>query len=64
MIKRWSKFNESNSTDNFKSEVEKIRSYFVEFEDQNAISFAMATFLSNTAGALKPNSISFSLLII
>ncbi len=39
MIKRWSKFNESNSTDNFKSEIEKIRSYFVEFEDDNLVSY-------------------------
>jgi hypothetical protein len=41
MIKKWSKFNESNSTDNFKSEVQKIRSYFVEFEDDNVISYEM-----------------------
>lgn len=41
MIKKWSKFNESNSIDNFKSEVEKIRSYFVEFEDLNVISYEM-----------------------
>ena len=41
MIKRWQKFNESNSVDNFRSEVEKIRSYFVEFEDENAISYEM-----------------------
>lgn len=39
MIKRWSKFNESNSTDNFKSEVEKIRSYFIEFEDENSVTY-------------------------
>lgn len=39
MIKRWSKFNESNSVDNFKSEVEKIRSYFVEFEDENLVTY-------------------------
>jgi hypothetical protein len=39
MIKRWSKFNESNSVDNFKSEVEKIRSYFVEFEDDNLVTY-------------------------
>lgn len=37
MIKKWSKFNESSSSDNFKSELEKIRGYFVEFEDDNNI---------------------------
>jgi hypothetical protein len=41
MIKRWSTFNESNSVDNFKSEVEKIRSYFIEFEDINSTSYEM-----------------------
>jgi hypothetical protein len=41
MIKCWSNFNESNSNevDNFKSEVEKIREYFIEFEDTNSITY-------------------------
>ncbi len=39
MIKLWSAFNESNSLDNFKSEVENIRNYFIEFEDSNSISY-------------------------
>jgi hypothetical protein len=41
MIKRWSTFNESNSVDNFKSEVENIRNYFIEFEDSNSVSYEM-----------------------
>jgi hypothetical protein len=41
MIKDWSKFNESASSDNFKSEVQKIRSYFVEYEDDNIVSYSM-----------------------
>ncbi len=41
MIKLWSAFNESNSLDNFKSEVENIRNYFIEFEDSNSISYEM-----------------------
>jgi hypothetical protein len=39
MIKDWSKFNESNSTDSFKSEVNKIRQYFLEYEDDDIISY-------------------------
>jgi hypothetical protein len=41
MIKRCSTFNESNSVDNFKSEVENIRNYFIEFEDSNSVSYEM-----------------------
>ena len=41
MINRWENFNESNSSEKFKSEVQKIRSYFVEFEDDNIISYNM-----------------------
>jgi hypothetical protein len=41
MINRWEKFNESNSSEKFKSEVQKIRSYFIEFEDDNIISYNM-----------------------
>lgn len=41
MIKDWSKFNESNSTDTFKSEVNKIRQYFLEYEDENMVSYEM-----------------------
>ena len=41
MIKDWSKFNESNSTDTFKSEVNKIRQYFLEYEDDDIISYEM-----------------------
>ena len=41
MIKDWSKFNESNSTDSFKSEVNKIRKYFLEYEDEDMISYEM-----------------------
>jgi hypothetical protein len=62
MIKGWQKFNESQSDDNFKSEVEKIRSYFVEFEDQNAISYAMKVLGSteNDMGwSINPNAANF-----
>lgn len=41
MIKDWSKFNESNSTDTFKTEVNKIRQYFLEYEDENMVSYEM-----------------------
>ena len=41
MIKRWSTFNESNSTDIFKSEVEKMREFFIEFEDSNSVTYDM-----------------------
>ena len=41
MIKDWSKFNESNSTDSFKSEVNKIRQYFIEYEDEDMVSYEM-----------------------
>ena len=41
MIKDWSKFNESNSTDSFKSEVNKIRQYFLEYEDEDMVSYEM-----------------------
>ena len=41
MIKDWSKFNESNSTDTFKSEVNKIRQYFLEYEDDDIVSYEM-----------------------
>lgn len=62
MIKRWSKFNESNSVDNFKSEVEKIRNYFVEFEDENAISYEIKVLGSteNDMGwSINPNTANF-----
>lgn len=39
MIKNWQIFNESNSTDTFKSEVNKIRQYFLEYEDDNIVSY-------------------------
>jgi hypothetical protein len=41
MIKDWSKFNESNSSDSFKDEVNKIREYFVEYEDDDVVSYSM-----------------------
>jgi len=41
MIKDWSKFNESNSSDNFRDEVNKIRQYFMEYEDDNIVSYEM-----------------------
>lgn len=39
MIKDWSKFNESNSSDNFRDEVNKIRQYFMEYEDDDIVSY-------------------------
>jgi hypothetical protein len=47
MIKRWSTFNESNSTDIFKSEVEKMREFFIEFEDSNSVTYDMKVIGSN-----------------
>jgi hypothetical protein len=41
MIKDWSKFNESLSSDLFKDEVNKIRQYFLEYEDDDIISYEM-----------------------
>ena len=41
MIKDWSKFNESSSSDNFKDEVNKIRQYFLEYEDDDIVSYEM-----------------------
>ena len=41
MIKNWSIFNESLSYDNFKDEVNKIRQYFLEYEDDDIISYEM-----------------------
>ena len=41
MIKDWSKFNESNSSDLFKDEVNKIRQYFLEYEDDDIVSYEM-----------------------
>lgn len=41
MIKDWSKFNESVSSDSFKDEVNKIRQFFIEYEDDNIISYEM-----------------------
>lgn len=41
MIKKWSKFNENVSSDNFKDEVNKIRQYFMEYEDENMVSYEM-----------------------
>ena len=61
-IKDWSKFNESNSTDNFKSEVEKIRSYFVEFEDDNVISYEMKVIgitENDMCWSINPNTANF-----
>jgi len=62
MIKRWSKFNESNSVDNFKSEVEKIRSYFVEFEDDNLVTYEAKVIGKSEVDmmwSINPNSGSF-----
>jgi hypothetical protein len=62
MIKRWSKFNESNSVDNFKSEVEKIRSYFVEFEDDNLVTYEAKVIGKSEVGMMRsinPNSGAF-----
>jgi len=63
MIKRWSKFNESNSVDNFKSIVEDIRSYFIEFEDMNVVSYEMKVFGSTTENdmlwSINPNTGNF-----
>lgn len=39
MIKDWSKFNESSSSDNFKDEVNKIRQNFLDYEDDDVISY-------------------------
>lgn len=41
MIKRWSKFNESTSSDNFRDELNKIREYFLEYEDDDIVSYEM-----------------------
>ncbi len=41
MIKDWSKFNESVSSDNFRDEVNKIRQYFLEYEDDDIVSYEM-----------------------
>jgi hypothetical protein len=62
MIKGWQKFNESNSTDNFKSEVQRIRSYFVEFEDDNIISYEMKVIgksENDMAWPINPNTADF-----
>ena len=52
MIKRWSTFNESNSTDIFKSEVEKMREFFIEFEDSNSVTYDMKVVGSNESDML------------
>jgi hypothetical protein len=62
MIKGWQKFNESNSVDNFTSEVGKIRSYFVEFEDDDVISYEMKVIgaSENDMGwSINPNTANF-----
>ena len=41
MIKNWQIFNESNSSDSFKQEVIRIRQYFLEYEDDNIVSYEM-----------------------
>lgn len=41
MIKDWSKFNESTTSDNFKDEVNKIRQYFLDYEDSDIVSYEM-----------------------
>jgi hypothetical protein len=41
MIKRWSKFNEGNTSDLFKDEINKIRKYFIEYEDDDVVSYEM-----------------------
>ena len=41
MIKKWSKFNESASSDSFRDELKKIRQYFMEYEDDNIVSYEM-----------------------
>jgi hypothetical protein len=51
MIKKWKKFNESNSVDNFVSIIEDIRSYFIEFEDINSISYLMFVIGTNFPGS-------------
>jgi hypothetical protein len=39
VIKDWSKFNESSSSDSFRDEVNKIRQYFLEFEDEGVVEY-------------------------
>ena len=41
MIKDWSKFNESNSSNSFKEEINKIRKFFIEYEDDDIVSYEM-----------------------
>ena len=41
MIKDWSKFNESNSSNSFKEEINKIRKFFMEYEDDDIVSYEM-----------------------
>lgn len=41
MIRNWKKFNESTSSDNFRDEVNNIRQYFIEYEDDDIVSYEM-----------------------
>jgi hypothetical protein len=41
MIKDWLKFNESNSSNSFKEEINKIRKFFMEYEDDDIVSYEM-----------------------
>ena len=41
MIKDWSKFNESNSSNSFKEDINKIRKFFIEYEDDDIVSYEM-----------------------
>jgi len=60
MIRRWSTFNESNSTDIFKSEVEKIKEFFIEFEDSNSVTYEMKV-IGRSAGSRKQEEFSIHL---
>jgi hypothetical protein len=41
MIKDWLKYNESNSSNSFKEEINKIRKFFMEYEDDDIVSYEM-----------------------
>ena len=61
MIKRWSTFNESNSTDIFKSEVEKMREFFIEFEDSNSVTYDMKVIGSSHTNSKRENDMTWSI---
>lgn len=48
MIKDWLKFNESNSSNSFKEEINKIRKFFMEYEDDDIVSYEMYVCGSDT----------------